>query len=1092
MEGGTVTNDAPPSHLVVVGSSAGGIDALSRLVSGLPKSFPAPLVVAQHLDPRTASHLGEILARHSALPVVTVSDRAALEPGHVYLVPANRNVEITDHQVRLLRNNRQTGPHPSIDLLFESAAKVFGEQLIAVVLSGTGSDGAAGARVAHEAGGTIIIQNPETAAFPGMPRSLPAAIVDISADAERIGGILNDLITGVVPEEPHEERAMRSLLEALKARYGVDFASYRRPTIARRLQRRLTATQTETIEDYYQYLQDHPDEEQRLLSSFLIKVTDFFRDQRAFAYLQERVLPGLMERARSRDEGLRIWSAGCATGEEAYSIALLAAELRANADQVPVRIFATDLDASAVAFARRGVYPASALKNVPSELREQYFTDIDGEYEIDKSIRGMMLFGQHDLSQMPAFPHLDLLICRNVLMYFTAELQRRVLESFAFALRHGGYLMLGSAETTRPLTEFFSVEQSAHKIYRRTGGTAVFTPSPFSSASTWMQRRTAITELPARVFNPALAEPPVRTESLRLAHLPVGVVVVDHQYDIASINPAARRLLGIHGMALNEDFVHLLSPPLAAPLRAAIDQVFSDGQPTKIDELLAAQPELGERHLNLVFAADHDADMAVGNPPRVLISITDITDVVVSRRRVEDAYVVQESEVERLSQLTQRLEDTNRRLLIANEELTIHEEALRASNEESLVASAEAQAATEELETYAEELQATTEELETLNEELKATVEELTVSNADLDARAQELTIERQASEERRAQLAAILTSLPVGVVVVNRGGHPILTNVVYDEITRSEDLGSVNMRDEEGRPLAANASPLARAAKGETFSMELTVTLPDRGGDRRFEAYGRPIETMREDGARGVVVFRDISEHILLRAGQEFAGLATHELRSPLSAARAYLELLASIISSDESAEQRGYLLSHALIAVTRLGDRIADLGDVQSVEAGKLRLSMEAIDIVPLLSQSVEVARVMTQGQTIELESEPGPILVRADPHRLEQVLDNLLSNAITYAPDTKTIKVCLRQNGSQVEIDVQDHGPGIRAADLPHVFSRYFQVQRASPRSRGLGLGLYLAKEIMDAHGGTISVDSVEGEGTTFTIRLDVAKQ
>src|SRR5215218_555931 len=320
------TADKRPSYLVVVGASAGGIEALSALTTALPPDFPAPIVIAQHLSPHRVSSLAEILSRRTQLPVRTVTAQEPLEPGVIFVVPPDRDVMITDHEVQV-RHEDGVGPRPSVDLLFRSAAEIFGEELIAVILSGSGSDGAAGAREVKAAGGTVIVQNPDSASFPGMPLSLAPSIVDIMANPERIGPLLHDLITGryTVPV-PAEISQLRGFLEQLREESGIDFSTYKQPTIQRRLQRRMAATGQNTLGEYLRYLHRNPEERRRLIASFLIKVTEFFRDPELFNYLRDQVLPELISDAKARGAELRLWSAGCATGEEAYSLAMIVAE----------------------------------------------------------------------------------------------------------------------------------------------------------------------------------------------------------------------------------------------------------------------------------------------------------------------------------------------------------------------------------------------------------------------------------------------------------------------------------------------------------------------------------------------------------------------------------------------------------------------------------------------------------------------------------------------------------------------------------------------------------------------------------------------
>src|SRR5579859_6067899 len=476
-----------PRHLyslVVIGASAGGIEALSTVFGSLPRDFPVPIVVAQHLDPRHASHLADILSRRGAMPVRTVTDHEALEPGVAYVVPANRHVEVSDGHLHL-RADTLLRPTPSINLLLSSAAQAYGERLIAVILTGTGSDGASGAHEVKAAGGTVVIENPETAAYPGMPASLAPTTVDMVADLARIGPLLQELLSGAeviaLPGESDaareledaasaREQSLQTVLAQVRERNGIDFSNYKRPTILRRLQRRMIATSASSLPEYARYLARHPDEYQRLTASFLIKVTGFFRDMEFFDALREHVLPDLIARARARDKTLRFWSAGCATGEEAYSLAILVAEaLGEELGEFQVQIFATDLDEEAIAFARHGIYPGAALASLPEALIARYFIKLDGNYEVTKHLRGLIIFGQHDLGQRAPFPRIDLVLCRNVLIYFTPELQERALRLFAFALRDGAYLALGKAETTRPLEAHFEPLDGHLKLYRRQG-----------------------------------------------------------------------------------------------------------------------------------------------------------------------------------------------------------------------------------------------------------------------------------------------------------------------------------------------------------------------------------------------------------------------------------------------------------------------------------------------------------------------------------------------------------------------------------------------------------------------------------------------
>ena len=580
---GTTDTGGNGSWLVVVGSSAGGIEALSALLGSIPEPFGASIVIAQHLQPSRDSHLSEILAPRSRIPVQTVSGREHLRPGVAYLVPPDRHVSITDHTVTV-EPAGQEHPAPSIDRLLRSAADVFGDQLIAVILSGMGTDGAAGAAEVKTQGGTVIIQNPETAGHAGMPRALPPNIVDFIADADRIGELLGELVSAPMDSAPDDERLLRVFLDEIRERTGIDFSAYKSPTIQRRLQRRMVATGNPRLRDYVRFVHKHPEEYSRLTSAFLIKVTQFFRDADLFEHLRDLMLPSLIDDARSRQAELRLWSGGCATGEEAYSLAMLVADALGT-ESTGVRIFATDLDEDAIAFARRGIYPPSSLANVPDELIGRHFISVGADFEVNKAIRSMVVFGQHDLAQRAPFPRIDLAVCRNVLIYFTPELQKRALQLFAFSLREGGYLVLGKAESTTPLAEHFILEHPRLRIYRRAGERVVLPPGRLREGVAVAPARPTPREVwPTSLQGPVAGATRTaeveRPEGVLLA-LPLGVVVVDDQYDVGFLNAAARRLLGIHGAGVGHDFVHLAHALPSEDLRQGLDSALR-GETTAI------------------------------------------------------------------------------------------------------------------------------------------------------------------------------------------------------------------------------------------------------------------------------------------------------------------------------------------------------------------------------------------------------------------------------------------------------------------------------------------------------------------------------
>jgi two-component system CheB/CheR fusion protein len=856
-----MTEANPFSQMVVIGSSAGGVEALSTLVHTLPSRLRAPVVVAQHLDPSRESRLGEILSRSSTLPVRTLSEYERLEPGVVYVVPANRDVEITDHDIRLVRGTHRS--RPSIDRLFASAADISAENLIAVVLTGTGSDGAAGALEVQHAGGTVIIQDPSTATFPARPRSLAPSAVDFVMPLEEIGGLIQGLLSGKpAAERTDEDEALTRILRLLRDRHGIDFESYKPATIMRRVQRRLAATGTSDHAQYLRYLQRHPDEQHALVATFLIKVTKFFRDPDLFNVLRDRVTPDVVEAARQRDHTIRLWSAGCATGEEAYSLAILLAEvLGDDLEQFHVRIFATDLDPDAITFARQGVYAPSSLSALDPAIVERHFDLIDGSYQITKRIRALTVFGQHNLGERAPFPRVDLVLCRNVLIYFTTDLQRRILQLFAFSIRDGGYLILGKSETTTPFGDPFSQDDGRLKIYRRRGDRAVIPTTPIRDMTMPEAPRMASARpsLYGRALTPPSAAQREQSYGLRaegvLFDLPVGIVVVDRRYDIQYINEAARALFGIHTSAIGDDLIHLVRTVTPAELRALIDLAWNHGE--RSAGLLAAGDGASEtnRYLDVVCVP---APVGNESAPLVTVCASDVTQRVDERLRREEELKRLQQTYDHAEQQRSQLASTNRELLSTNQQLTREIAELRSQNEQFLVGNEELQAATEEVETLNEELQATNEELETLNEELQATVEELNTTNDDLQARNGDIQDLALRLDSARASRQTALNSLGEAIVVVDRDGSTVLTNGRFDEMF-SAQLETLDVVDAEGSALPQGERPHERGARSESFRATFGVRSTDHNL-RVFEIEGEPIRTDGADNG-GILVIR-AAEH--------------------------------------------------------------------------------------------------------------------------------------------------------------------------------------------------------------------------------------
>lgn len=823
--------------LVIVGSSAGGVGALSTLVSTLNKNFPAPIVVARHLDPQRPSQLGSILERRSNLPIVVVSEHAPtpLESGKIYVVPSNRHVKIRDGHVHL-EGNHADRPKPSVDMLLSSASASYGEHLIAVILTGSGSDGAAGAVEVKNAGGVVIIQNPQTAPYPSMPLSLPPTAVHHVVEMEQIGPLLFDILKGIslAPSEKVED-PLRDLLTQVSAQTDIDFRNYKSSTILRRIGRRMAATHNSNIRDYADYLRTHPDEVQELVRAFLIKVTGFFRDPEAYEFLSSTIIPELIERGKENGRILRIWSAGCATGEEAYSLALLFAyHLGPEFPEWSIKVFATDLAADAIAFARRGLYPANVLNDLPPEYRERFFERIDHGYRVAKVLRQIVIFGQQDISRGVPFPRIDLVSCRNLLIYLKPELQHVVLDLFAHSLHQSrGYLFLGKAETARPTKATFELINKKWKIYRCTGGPLAFpvhAPGLAQQPDHANGRETRRQLVPQVLPSPLdLTQAEVEVAQLRrvnetmLRYTNVAVVIIDRVYRIVTINAAARRLLGVRDIAYDQDFLHTVRGMPYQEVRRAIDTAFRERSTITVPDLELDQQVGGAgRYINLTIMI---MQVEQGAPELAVITAMDITEMAQMKRRLEAVQREQADMVGELSAANKRFSAMNKELQDANEEL-------QATNEELMLTQEELQATNEEFEATNEELRATNEEL-TNNEELQAINEELQTTKDELSARTVELQEVMKQYRMEQLQLSQLLERFPHFVMVVNADDLTVQTiNTSYKQLLGNRDVAGL---------------PVTELFSGDEVD-QLTRTLKKAVRERQT-IYTQPIHAGVADG---------------------------------------------------------------------------------------------------------------------------------------------------------------------------------------------------------------------------------------------------
>lgn len=474
---GSLERTPPEPFLVVgIGASAGGIEALRTFFSQARLGSGAAYVVILHLSPDHESQLATVLQNTTQLRVMQVRERVKVVPDHVYVVPPDRHLTMEDGEIEVSHNLSREQRRAPIDIFLRTLGESHGEHAVAVILSGTGADGSSGFKRVKELGGAAFVQDPREAKFPDMPESAIATglvdeVLPISAIPAKISAYGEALARIYIPEAPEirsaeQERALREIFTHLRVSTGQEFSNYKRGTLMRRIERRMTVHLLRDLPTYATYLKEHPEETQALLKDLLISVTTFFRDPAAFAVLEQEVLPGILAR-KDAEAPVRVWVVGCATGEEAYSLAILLAERTLDVlDAPPVQIFATDLNEGALDRARAGLYAPNEIAEVPAERLRRFFTKEGENYRVHRELRRMVLFAKHDVLRNPPFSRLDLATCRNLLIYLNAPAQERVLRTLHFALNPGGALFLGASESIDSSSELFAPIDREARLYR--------------------------------------------------------------------------------------------------------------------------------------------------------------------------------------------------------------------------------------------------------------------------------------------------------------------------------------------------------------------------------------------------------------------------------------------------------------------------------------------------------------------------------------------------------------------------------------------------------------------------------------------------
>lgn len=1216
------------SHLsfpvVGIGASAGGFQAVKTFLANMPADSGMAFVIIFHLDPKHESIADKMIQESTRMPVLQVTSPVPIERNHVYVISPAMDLSMNDGYLRVTEAAPRKGRHVAIDNFFRGLAHAHKERAFCIVLSGSGSDGSVGLSRIKEQGGVTVAQSPDDAEYDAMPQAaintrmvdlvlpvaeMPQRLLELWENSQRIvlPTVGDPEIETIEPTTETDivqaQKSLQSVLAQLRAATGHDFKHYKKATILRRLERRMQVTAQPNLTAYDAYLTQHPEENKALLEDLLIGVTNFFRDREAFETLERDIVPDVVGThgvTRARAE-LRVWSAGCSTGEEAYSLAMIFIDqMRAENSHAKLQIFATDIDEHAIAKARAGFYPAAIMTDLPpSRLRLQLVKE-GSSYRVRREIRERVLFAKHNVLSDPPFSDLDLVVCRNLLIYLDREVQKEILRTFHFSLRQGGYLFLGSSESADLCDEFFIAVDKKNRIYRAKDIPGKRRVRPAASA-------TPVTvPSPPRLHlvspDPACSIADIHNAAI-LSHAPSSILI-NEDADILHLTEQAGQYLRYIGGELSRNLLTLIHPDLRLELRALLFQ-FRDRKtpvrsrsielkgrtvPTSVCLIASSYQQGDQAYLLVTFEEHANVDGGLPNGPMDPAEKHLVTAL------------EHELHITKLS-----LQDTVERSEVSTEEL-------KASNEEMQAVNEELRSATEELETSKEELQSINEELLTVNQELKSKVDETAQVNDYLSnlitstsiatvfvdrsmqlkwftPKATEIFSLRETDLGRSLYdithrldydtLAEDATAVFETLAVVERevasinGQWYILRLLPYrsneDHIDGTVltfiDITHRRRAEEELRASEERVRLIAQSTHDHAIIMldeAGVVTHWYKGAELIFgyssaEAVGRYFDFIftsedclagepnnelrmamthgrgkderwhvRKDGSRFycsgeitrlqgetlrgyVKIAKDVTPQVLLQEHQsselaetlncshqkdEFFAVMSHELRNPLNLVQLNADLIQRF---PETRRHPGVFKATKAIlnAVHSQATLINDLLDVARVQTGKLNLSVESLDLAGLLGD-IHYILAEDGARDIQLTIPPKqeePMVIEADRTRMEQIIWNLVTNAMKFTPLDGSIRLVLTREHSSAVIQIVDTGQGLAPEHLLQVFDLYGQAGNhvAAQQRQGLGIGLSLVKQLVEAQGGTVAVESAGlGQGCVFTVRMPLKQK
>jgi two-component system CheB/CheR fusion protein len=1042
-----------PHHIIAIGASSVAIEDINAFFEHPPVPGAA-YVIVQHLPEAIESSVPQLLSNRSSLPVKEATDQMPLAPNEIYLIPKDKYLTIEEDKFKLIDKVTYPASHQTINTFFKALAQNIGKKVIAIILSGKGKDGANGVRHVKKAGGLVIARNPETASHSSMPaHTIASGMVDFILEPRLMHTAIVDYLkfNGNLPHQrADDDKLIKTIIDLVKEKSPLDFTDYKQSTILRRTKKRAAYNNFTTLDKYLEFLRSNPDEVNALVKEYMISVTAFFRDPEAFDLIKTEVVGRLLRKLEPGEE-LKVWVAGCATGEEVYSLAILICEsLTGRFKDTIVKIFATDIDNEALTHAGVGIYDSGITEHVSAERLNTFFTRHGESYKIKPFIRKLAIFAEHDLVKNPPYCNMHLIVCRNLLIYMTPILQKKVFNMLLFGLKQDSFLFLGSSESPVPIMKSLEVVSSKWKIYKNLEPKRLLRFDAFSLPDLLEIKRTpalVAKDDTYRKIKDSLSDEICETLFADLGYLTV--CINENNQVIKSYGDATEFLLPVHYTNLLTD---LLPKSLSLAFSSLKKTVLETGNMAKLSGINFKRGK----------ATDHvDLSMrqlkSTKENGRLFVITFIKSSSIPAETNAFDAVVHLDKYVINLEQEVQQL---NEKLLSSFEQIDSTNENMQTFNEELL-------SAYEEMQSANEEIQSVNEELDTINQNFHQKNKELMELNDDLNNYFKS-NVNGQLIINNDLQL---MKFSPAAVKLVN---------LLETDIGRPISNISTNIKFE---------SIIDDIRKVIDNGIVLTKEVQTIDG-RWYQAMTMPYIRQEDEKTNGVIItFNDVSELKKIQGEQEdllrvnsdldhFAHIASHDLLAPLGNLEGSIASMNKMKLTNPEFKELLDVINSSVKGFRSLIKNISSIAQVD--DAMEL---METIDIHTILDDvehSLDLQIKLSGTRIIRNLEAPSLIFSKRN---FGSLMFNLITNAIKYKSSKPPIIVIYsRMESNKIIITVQDNGIGIAEEHMDNIFNLHGKLNNSN---EGKGIGLYLAKKIIQSSGGKFAIESEPGKGSKFTL-------